>query len=137
MIDVVPATYPGATAVRTGDEARRAVDKRAVDNADFVKAYTGFTPELLRSLVDEAKNLRLPVAAHLGKTDAVTAAKAGIATLEHASGVVQAAARSPALYFRAHDRFLTGWTLEESNWAALDSSSLDRVAKSVAAPSGL
>src|SRR5262245_45388981 len=37
MIDVVPATYPHATAVRSGEEARRAVDKRAVDNADFIK----------------------------------------------------------------------------------------------------
>lgn len=133
MIDVVPATYAHATAVRTGEEARRAVDKRAVDNADFVKVYTGFTPELLRVLVDEASNLRLRVAAHLGKTDAVTAARAGIATLEHASGVVQAAARNPALYFRAHDRFLTGWTLEESGWVDLDSTTLSRIARAVAA----
>ena len=132
MVDVVPATYARATAVRTAEEARRAVDKRAVDNADFVKIYTGFTPELLRALTAEAASLRLHVAAHLGKTDAVTAARAGIATLEHASGVVQAAARSPGLYFRAHDRFLTGWTLEESGWANLDSSTLSRIAHTVA-----
>jgi imidazolonepropionase-like amidohydrolase len=131
MIDVVPTTYPHATGVRTAEDARRAVDQR-VDNADFVKVYTGFTPDLLRALVDEAQSLRLRVAAHLGKTDAVTAAQAGISSLEHASGVVQAAARSPALYFRAHDRFLTGWTLEESNWAGLDSSTLHRIAKTVA-----
>jgi len=73
------------------------------------------------------------VAAHLGKTDALTAARAGVTSLEHAAGVVQAAARNPTLYFRAHDRFLTGWTLEESNWAALDSASLARVARALAA----
>jgi imidazolonepropionase-like amidohydrolase len=136
MIDGAPATYPGATGVRTTEEARRAVDARAVGGAagaDFVKAYTGLTPELLRALVDEATSLRLRVAAHLGKTDALTAARAGVATLEHAAGVVQAAARNPSLYFRAHDRFLTGWTMEESNWAALDSVSLARVAKALAA----
>jgi imidazolonepropionase-like amidohydrolase len=132
MIDAVPTTYPHATGVRTGEEARRAVDKRAVDNADFIKVYTGLTPELLQPLIDEATNLRMRVAAHLGKTDAVTAAHLGIATLEHASGVVQAAVRSPGLYYRAHDRFLTGWTLEESGWAALDSAALSRVAQAVA-----
>lgn len=132
MIDAAPTTYPRATAVRTDDDARRAVDKRAVDNADFLKLYTGFTPELLRAATDEAGNLHLRVAAHLGKTDAVTAARAGIATLEHASGVVQAASRNPGLYARAHDRFLTGWTLEASGWAALDSASLHRVAQAVA-----
>src|SRR5688572_29267949 len=49
MIDGAPATYPGATGVRTPEEARRAVDARAVGGsagADFVKAYTGLTPDL-------------------------------------------------------------------------------------------
>lgn len=132
MIDAVPTTYPGATGVRTPEEARRAVDTRAVANADFIKVYTGLSPDLLRPLIEEAASLRLRVAAHLGKTDALTAAQAGVTTLEHAAGVVQAAARTPSLYFRAHERFLTGWTLEESNWAALDSSALSRVAKALA-----
>jgi imidazolonepropionase-like amidohydrolase len=133
MIDGAPTTYPRATGVRTPDEARRGVDTRAVANADFIKIYTGITPELLRPLMDEAKSLHLRVAAHLGKTDALTAARAGVATLEHAAGVVQAVARNPNLYFRAYDRFLTGWTLEESNWAALDSATLARVATELAA----
>jgi imidazolonepropionase-like amidohydrolase len=133
MIDGAPTTYPHATGVRTTEEARRAVDSRAVANADFIKVYTGLTPELLRPLVEEATNLRLRVAAHLGKTDALTAARAGVASIEHAAGVVQAAARNPNLYFRAHDRFLTGWTMEESNWAGLDAATLTRVAKALAA----
>jgi cytosine/adenosine deaminase-related metal-dependent hydrolase len=133
MIDAAPTTYPRATGVRTAEEARRAVDTRAVANADLIKVYTGLTPELLRPLLEEAASLRLRVAAHLGKTDALTAARAGVTSIEHAAGVVQAAARSPNLYFRAHDRFLTGWTLEESNWAALDSAALSRVARALAA----
>jgi imidazolonepropionase-like amidohydrolase len=132
MIDAAPTTYPRATGVRTAEEARRAVDTRAVANADLIKVYTGLTPELLRPLLEEAASLRLRVAAHLGKTDALTAARAGVTSIEHAAGVVQAAARSPNLYFRAHDRFLTGWTLEESNWAALDSTALSRVARALA-----
>src|SRR3989441_1006521 len=38
MIDGAPPTYPAATAVRTRDEARRAVDQRAVVGADCVRS---------------------------------------------------------------------------------------------------
>jgi len=133
MIDGAPATYPTATAVRTAAEARRAVDLRAVAGADHVKIYTKFTADLLRPLLDEATTLRLPVAAHLGKIDALTAARAGVASLEHMAGVVAAASRDPAPYFRAHDQFLRGWTVEEIGWAALDSASLARTARALAA----
>ena len=133
MIDGEPPTYPAATAVRTRDEVRRAVDQRAVVGTDWVKVYTKLTPDLLAPLLDEAATLRLPVAAHLGKIDALTAARAGVASLEHMAGVVQAATPSPGAYFRAHDQFLRGWTLEESGWSTLDSSTVARVAGTLAA----
>src|SRR2546425_1120899 len=65
MIDGVPATYATATAIATGSEARKAVDQRALAGADYLKIYTKITAELLRPLVDEARTLRLGVAAHL------------------------------------------------------------------------
>lgn len=133
MIDGAPPTYPAATAVRTAGEVRRAVDQRAVAGADYVKIYTKFTADLLGPLLDEATTLRLPVAAHLGKIDALTAARAGVASLEHMAGVVQAASGTPAAYVRAHDQFLRGWTTEEMGWAALDSASVARTARALAA----
>ena len=133
MIDGVPPTYPTATGVAEPSAARKAVDQRAVVGTDLLKIYTKITPSLLKPLMDEASTLRLPVAAHLGKTDAVTAARAGVASLEHMAGVVQAAVRDPAPYIQAHDQFLTGWTLEEAGWASLDSGSVQRVARAVAA----
>ncbi len=132
MIDGVPATYPNATGVASAPEARHAVDQRAVAGADYLKIYTKITPSLLRPLMDEARTLRLPVAAHLGKTDALTAAQAGVVSLEHMAGVVQAASRNPAVYYRAHDRFLTGWTTEEQGWTTLDSAALARTARALA-----
>ncbi|HEY3280523.1 MAG TPA: amidohydrolase family protein [Gemmatimonadales bacterium] len=132
MIDGSPATYPNATSVATAVEARRAVDQRAVAGVDYVKIYTKITPDLLRAVLSEAKTLRLPVAAHLGKTDALTAARAGVASIEHMAGVVQAAARSPVPYYRAHGLFLAGWTLEEQGWAALDAARLTRTARALA-----
>jgi imidazolonepropionase-like amidohydrolase len=131
MIDGVPTTYPNATGVATGDEARHAVDLHAVAGVDYLKVYTKITPALLRPLLDEADKLHLPVAAHLGKTDAVTAARAGVVSIEHLTGVVQAATGN-ALYASAHDNFLTGWTTEEKAWAALDSSTVARTARALA-----
>ncbi|HET7791241.1 MAG TPA: amidohydrolase family protein, partial [Gemmatimonadales bacterium] len=133
MIDGVPPTYAAATGVATPDEARKAVDQRAVAGADYVKLYTKITPALLAPIMDEASTLRIPVAAHLGKTDALTAAKAGVVSIEHMSGVVEAAVKDPAPYFRAHDLFLAGWTKEEAGWGTLDSGAVARTAAAIAA----
>src|SRR5258708_118449 len=81
MIDGAPPTYRTATAVRTREQARKAVHQRAVAGADLVKIYTKFPADLLPPLLDEASTLRLPIAAHLGKMDALTAARAGVASL--------------------------------------------------------
>jgi len=131
MIDGAPPTYPGASAVATADEARRAVDQRAVAGVDYLKIYTKITPALLTPLLDEAGKLRLPVAAHLGKTDALTAARAGVVSIEHMAGVVQAATGDP-MYTSAHNGFLAGWTAEEKGWAGLDSSAVARTARALA-----
>ena len=132
MIDGTPATYPNATGVANASEARHAADQRRLAGADYIKVYTRITPTLLRALADEARGLQLPIAAHLGKTDALTAARMGVVSLEHMAGVVQAASRNPATYYRAHDRFLSGWTTEEKGWASLDSASLHRTAQALA-----
>src|SRR5467141_20214 len=132
MIDGGSPTYAAATAVRTAAEVRRAVDLRAVAGADHVKIYTKFTADLLRPLMDEAAVLRLPVAAHLGKIDALTAARAGVASLEHMAGVAQAAVRNPAALFHAHDQFLRGWAQEEAAWGTLDSATVARTARALA-----
>lgn len=131
MIDGVPTTYPNAVGVSTPDEARRAVDQHAVAGVDYLKVYTKITPNLLRPLLDEAGKLHLRVAAHLGETDALTAARAGVISIEHMAGVVQAAT-GDATYGYAHSNFLTGWTVEEKGWAGLDSAAVARTAQALA-----
>ncbi|HTR19380.1 MAG TPA: amidohydrolase family protein [Gemmatimonadales bacterium] len=133
LIDGVPATQSGATAVATDEEARRAVDQRAVADADYVVIATKITPELLKGIMDEAATLHLPVAAELGKIDALAAARAGVATIEGLSGITQFAARNAQAIERAHDLFYAGWTAEEQAWATLDSASVARAAKALAA----
>jgi len=131
MIDGIPPTYSNATGISTPDQARRAVDQHAVAGVDYLKVYTKVTPALLRPLLDEAVKLRLPVAAHLGKTDALTAARMGVVSIEHMAGVVPAATGDPS-YANAHDSFLAGWTAEEKGWAGLDSATLAHTARSLA-----
>jgi len=96
---------------------------------DYIKVYTRIDPPLLRAIVDEARAFNLGVSGHLGMTDAVTAAKAGIASIEHLTGIPEAASPKPAALFTAHYRgFFPGWTAFERSWAGLDSAALTRVA---------
>jgi imidazolonepropionase-like amidohydrolase len=131
MIDAAPATWPGATAVRTAADARKAVGNRVLIGATQLKIYTHVDRRLLEPLLDEAKALETPVAAHLGRVDALTAARLGVSTLEHMSGVVEAALPNPDALLRAHDDFFAGWNLQERTWAALDSAALDRTARAL------
>jgi imidazolonepropionase-like amidohydrolase len=133
MIDGAPATYQDATEVKTGDEARRAVDRRAVLGVDYLKIYTRITPELLKPLMDEATNFNLKVTAHLGLTDALTAARMGVRSIEHLTGIPEAASKTPEKFYAEHRAgFFRGWTYFEKSWSGLDSAALQRVASGLA-----
>jgi imidazolonepropionase-like amidohydrolase len=133
MIDGLPATYLDAIAVNSETEARKGVDRLVSAGVDFVKVYTRIDPPLLRAIVDESRAFNLRVTGHLGMTDAVTAAKAGIASIEHLSGVPESASPNPSSLFTAHYRgFFPGWTAFERRWASLDSAALARVANRLA-----
>ncbi|UCG85227.1 MAG: amidohydrolase family protein [Gemmatimonadota bacterium] len=97
-----------------------------------VKVYTKLDRRLLEPLLDEAVALQMPVAAHLGRVDALTAARMGVTSLEHMSGVVEAALSDPARLYRAHDDFFTGWKMFARAWSSLDSAALDRTARALA-----
>ncbi len=129
MIDGAPKTYADASEVKTEDEARRAVDARVVAGVDYLKVYTHITPALLKAVVGEASNFHVPVAAHLGLTDALTAAKLGVRSIEHLSGIPEAIAKKPEPIYAAHQSgFFAGWTAFEHAWNDLDSTSISQVA---------
>jgi imidazolonepropionase-like amidohydrolase len=133
MIDGIPPTYPDAMGVNGERDARKAVDRLVSAGVDFIKVYARIDPPLLRAIIDEARVFNLGVAAHLGMTDAVTAAKAGVVSIEHLSGVPEAAARNPSALYAAHYRsFFSGWTAFERSWVDVDSAALTRVAEQLA-----
>jgi imidazolonepropionase-like amidohydrolase len=133
MIDGLPTTYPDAIGANSPRDARKAVDRLVNAGVDLIKVYTRVDPTLLRAVLDEAHTFNLRVAGHLGLTDAVTAAKEGIGSIEHLSGVPEASMADPSSLYAAHYRgFFPGWTAFERSWAGLDSAALDRVAKALA-----
>jgi imidazolonepropionase-like amidohydrolase len=133
MIDGLPATFPDAIGVSGERDARKGVDKLVTAGADLIKVFTRIDPPLLRAIIDEARAFNLSVTGHLGMTDAVTAAKSGIAAIEHMSGVPEAASSNPSSLFTAHYRgFFPGWTAFERRWADLDSKALTQVARRLA-----
>jgi imidazolonepropionase-like amidohydrolase len=133
MIDGEPTTYPDALGARTAADARKDVDRLVSAGVDFIKIYSRVDPPLLRAILDEAKTFNLRVSGHLGLTDALTAARGGIASIEHMTGVPEAAMADPAPLYAAHRQsFFAGWTAFERSWGELDSAALARVASELA-----
>ena len=133
MIDGEPTIYPDALGAERPRDARRDVDRLVNASADLVKVYTHVTPALMTAVIDEARTFNLRVAGHLGLTDAVTAAKDGISSIEHLTGVPEACLPDPTALYAAHARgFFAGWTAFERSWAGLDSVALGRVAATLA-----
>ncbi|HEX3927763.1 MAG TPA: amidohydrolase family protein [Gemmatimonadales bacterium] len=133
MLDVPPTTYPDALPVPVPDSAASQVAVVVAHGGQWIKVYTRVTPDILAAVVDAARAARRPVAAHLGLTDALTAANLGVASIEHLSGIPEAAGDSIAL-FAAHARSLFhGWTAFEESWVHLDTMALAAIATELAA----
>lgn len=134
MLDAPPTTYPDATPVPDADAGRRAVDDLLLEGADLAKLYTRIDQPAFTGIMEEARTLKLPVTAHLGLVDARTAARLGVKSLEHLSGIPEATLADPSALFAAHRAgFFAGWTAFERSWAQLDSAALARTAADLAA----
>jgi imidazolonepropionase-like amidohydrolase len=133
MIDGLPTTYPDAIGANSPRDARKAVDRLVNAGVDAVKVYTRVDQSLLKAVIDEARTFNLRVSGHLGLTDAVTASREGIWSIEHLSGVPEASMPDASSLMAAHYRGLfSGWTAFERSWAGLDSAALGRVATELA-----
>jgi imidazolonepropionase-like amidohydrolase len=133
MVDAAPAVWPGATVVRTGNDARRAVGNRVLIGATQLKIYTKIDGRLLGPLMDEARALEMPVAAHLGRVDALTAAQLGVRSIEHMSGVAEAVLGPSSGLLDAHTDFFRGWNASERAWSRTDSAALQGIAERLVA----
>ena len=128
MLDAPPATRSAAIEVPSAPEARQTIDRLTLLGVSQAKVYTKIDRRLLEAIMDEANTLNLPVAAHLGKVDAVTAAELGVTSIEHLSGVIEATEQYPQRFFGAHDDFFAGWNSTERAWVSYDSAAMQRTA---------
>jgi hypothetical protein len=64
--------------------------------------------------------------------DALTGARLGLRSIEHLSGVPEAALRDPSGLLAAHADFFGGWNAFERSWSRLDSTALHDVATELA-----
>ena len=133
LIDGPGSFWKNATQVGTVGEARAAVRRQVDAGARVIKVYTRLEPSLLAVVAAEARARGVPVAAHLGRTTAVQAADAGVTSIEHLSGVADAASDDPGRLFKAHDDFLGGWTAFELEWPRLQQAKLEAVARQLIA----
>lgn len=123
-----PPVWPGQTELRAPADAGAAVSRLAAAGVSQIKLYTHTTRDLMEAVVRQARAHDIPVTAHLGRVDAITAGKLGVRSIEHLSGVVEATVRDPVPYYEAHEHFPSGWMTFLRGWARLDSATLDRTA---------
>jgi imidazolonepropionase-like amidohydrolase len=133
LIDGPGSFWKNATVVASVGEARAAVREQVGAGAKVVKVYTRLDPALVAVIAAEARARGVPVAAHLGRTTAVQAAEAGVTSIEHLSGVADAASDDPGRLLKAHDDFLGGWTAFELEWPRLQPARLEAVARQLIA----
>lgn len=92
LLDAPPLRWSFSRLVRDGDEARRQVELLAIEGVDWIKAYRGIEPAVLRAITAAADAHELPVAIDCGASTALESAAAGVRSIEHA---VNLRAREP------------------------------------------
>ena len=132
MLDAPPTTYPDAFTIDSAGPAA-AVDRATALGAQWIKVYTRVTPAMMEQVVIAARARRVPVAAHLGVTDVLTAARIGVRSVEHLSGIPEAIGMANELRAAHQLGFFAGWTAVEQSWQGLDTLALDQLARELAA----
>jgi imidazolonepropionase-like amidohydrolase len=131
MLDGPGSFWSNAIIVSDITSVRGAVRRQVEAGAGVIKVYTRLSSSMIAAIVQEARARGVPVAAHLGRATATEAAVAGVTSIEHLSGVADAASSDRERLRRAHDDFLTGWTAFELEWLRLQPSALEQVARTL------
>jgi imidazolonepropionase-like amidohydrolase len=89
IIDGEPPIWPGSAIVTTADAGRATVRDQKAAGYDWLKVYNGVPAEAYDAILDEAKQLGMPVAGHVPKAVGVEKViGSGQRTIEHLDGYV-------------------------------------------------
>ncbi|KAA2255237.1 hypothetical protein F0L68_28885 [Solihabitans fulvus] len=83
VLDEPPAQVAHCRLVTDAEQVRQAVRVAAEEGASWVKTFANLRPELVAAAVQAADRFGLRVAHRPGRTDALTAARLGVDTVEH------------------------------------------------------
>ncbi|HEY4320235.1 MAG TPA: amidohydrolase family protein [Gemmatimonadales bacterium] len=126
-------THLDTTSVALPDSVAGRIASLLAQHANWASVSPRVTPAQLESILASARVPRLPVAAQLGVTDALTAAHLGVASIESLSGIPEAAGDSTALFATDTLPGAAGWTAFERSWSSLDTAALGDVVRELAA----
>ena len=87
LLDGSGSAWPAARIVESMADVRTAVREQVGAGAGVIAVATRLSAALTDAVVREARARGVPVAAHLGRTTALAAARAGVTSIEHADGV--------------------------------------------------
>lgn len=131
LLDGPGSAWPDALAVSDVSSVRDAVRRQVEAGAGVIKVYSRLPAAVVAAVVQEARARGVPVAAHLGRTTATEAAIAGVASIEHLTGVAESASADRDRLLGAHADFLGGWTAFELEWLRLPHAALEPVARAL------
>ncbi len=127
-IDGTGSTRPDTIVADDFTSARAAVRQLVESGADVVAVGPRLTPPILAIVVQESAARGVSVAADLGLTTAIEAASFGVTSVEHLSGIVEAAAALSGHAPRFRGRSDEAWIASERDWTTVSQESLGRVA---------
>ncbi len=125
-----PTSFSAGAKVNNAEEARAAVRQAKNENADFIKVHDGLSRESYFATIDEAKKVGLTVAGHVPESvTAAEAANAGQQSIEHFTGLIEAAndsAKADALVpiLKKNHTWLCPTLIMIRNYSVLDDPSL-------------
>jgi len=127
-IDGTGSTRPDTIVADDFTSARAAVRQLVESGADVVAVGPRLTPPILAIVVQESAARGVPVAADLGLTTAIEAASFGVTSVEHLSGIVEAAAALSGHATGFRGRSDEAWIASERDWTTVSQEGLGRVA---------
>jgi len=97
IIDGTNPVFPTSLSVANAAEARQAVVDSKAGGAEFIKIYDRLSREAFFAIADEARKQRIPFAGHVpSSVSAAEASDAGMKSIEHLSGVLEASSMNEA-----------------------------------------